>query len=194
MIFTIVFIILLLERISELMIAKRNEKWMLRHGAVEFGTEHYGVIVAHHCMFLMCFALEVLYFDKSISQFWMIIVPILLIAQFIRYWAILSLGNYWNTKVIIIPGTYIEVKGPYKFLKHPNYLIVIIEILFIPLLFKAYATAIVFSILNFIVIETRIRVEEEALELYPNYHELFFNKSRFVPKLANRLTNHRDTD
>ena len=81
----------------------------------------------------------------------------------LRYWAISSLGRRWNTRVVVLPGVPLEAAGPYRHLRHPNYLAVVIEIFALPLVHSAWLTAIVFSVLNLIVLRTRIAVEERAL-------------------------------
>ena len=90
-----------------------------------------------------------------------------------RIWCLTSLGKFWNTKIIILPGADVVIKGPYKFIRHPNYLIVTTELLVLPLLFSAYFTAIVFSILNIWMLSVRIPTEERALKEVTNYKEEF---------------------
>jgi methyltransferase len=85
-------------------------------------------------------------------------------AQVLRYWVILSLGEYWNTRVLVVPGTILVRRGPYRYLRHPNYVVVILEIATFPLIFGAWVTALVFSALNAAVLFVRIRTENRALE------------------------------
>ncbi|WP_226666786.1 isoprenylcysteine carboxyl methyltransferase family protein [Metabacillus litoralis] len=180
--FYIFFSLLILQRLTELVIAKRNEKWMLSRGGIEYGSDHYRYIVALHVFFLLSFLFEVLIFQREVTAFWYLLIPILIVTQMIRYWALLSLGSYWNTKIIIVPNEIVISRGPYQFLKHPNYMIVAVEILLIPLLFQAYVTALVFTILNIVMMIIRIPTEEKALKEHTNYQEAFNLKSRFVPK------------
>jgi methyltransferase len=170
------------QRVTEMVIAKRNENWILNRGGVEHGKEHYPYIVLMHVLFLLSLFLEVTFFQRDTTFLWYILVPILVITQIIRYWAVLSLGTYWNTKILIIPDELVVSKGPYKYIKHPNYVVVAVEILLIPLLFQAYITALVFTILNIVMMSIRIPTEEKALQKYTNYHEAFHLRSRFVPK------------
>ncbi|MGM0873922.1 MAG: isoprenylcysteine carboxyl methyltransferase family protein [Bacillota bacterium] len=180
--FYTLFSLLIVQRITELFIAKRNEKWMLNRGGVEHGREHYPFIVALHVLFLLFLLLEVSIFKKELTELWYFLVPILVLTQLIRYWSVFSLGNYWNTKIIIVPNEQVVSKGPYQYMRHPNYVVVAVEILLIPLLFQAYVTALLFTLLNFVMMTIRIPTEEKALQKHTNYHEAFNLRARFVPK------------
>ncbi|KEZ50655.1 isoprenylcysteine carboxyl methyltransferase family protein [Metabacillus indicus] len=183
MIFAFFLTIIILQRLSELVLAKRNEKRLLNLGGQEHGKRHYPWIVALHSLFLLSFLLEVLLFDKQLSPLWMVILPIIVFTQIIRYWAVFSLGPYWNTKIIIVPNLEVVAKGPYKYMRHPNYLVVAVEILFLPILFQAYATAVTFTLLNAVILSIRIPAEERALaEHTADYDETFSWKKRFVPR------------
>lgn len=175
-------LLLIVQRITEMFIAKRNEKWLLNRGGVEHGSEHYPYIVALHVMFLLSLLLEVNILHKEVTVLWYILVPILAFTQLIRYWAVMSLGSYWNTKIIIVPNDLVVLKGPYQYMRHPNYVVVAVEIFFIPLLYQAYFTAILFSVLNIVIMTIRIPAEEKALQLHTNYQEVFNLRARFVPK------------
>jgi methyltransferase len=143
----------------ELMIARKNEKWMKEKGAIEFGKEHYPIMVLMHSGFLLFFLIEVIAYNKSLTPLWPVLLAFFLFTQIIRIWSLVSLGRYWNTKIIVLPNTTIVKRGPYKFLRHPNYTIVVLEILLIPLLFQAYWTAAIFSILNAFMLSIRIPLE-----------------------------------
>jgi methyltransferase len=173
---------LIIQRLTELFIAKKNEKWMMNRGGVEHGNEHYPFIVSLHVLFLISLLLEVIIFQKELTELWFVLVPILLLTQLMRYWSVISLGNYWNTKIIIVPNDIVVSKGPYQFIKHPNYVVVAVEILIIPLLFDAYITSLVFTMLNIFMMTIRIPAEEKALQTYTNYQEVFTVKSRFLPR------------
>lgn len=181
-VFEIMFSLLILQRVSELIIAKRNERWMISIGAMIHGKNHYPFIVALHILFLLSLWSEVTMFNHELSSIWIILLPLIVFSQVIRYWAIFSLGKYWNTKIIIVPNQIIESKGPYKFIRHPNYVAVALEIGLFPLLFHAYTTAIVFSFLNMLMMMIRIPIEEKALKNQTNYQKSFGIKSRFIPK------------
>jgi methyltransferase len=165
----------------ELMIARKNEKWMKEKGAIEFGKEHYPIMVLMHSGFLLFFLIEVIAYNKSLTPLWPVLLAFFLFTQIIRIWSLVSLGRYWNTKIIVLPNTTIVKRGPYKFLRHPNYTIVVLEILLIPLLFQAYWTAAIFSILNAFMLSIRIPLEEKVLISETNYNEQFETVSRFSP-------------
>ena len=177
MLFYLFFTMIVLQRISELIIAKQNEKWMKERGAQEFGQDHYTLIVIIHTMFFIVFFLEVMIWNNNIIPGWPIRLSIFIITQCIRLWALTSLGRYWNTKIIVLPGAKMVNKGPYRFLKHPNYLVVTIEFIVIPLLFEAYFTAFFFSLLNGVILRIRIAAEEKALNLMKT------KTFDFIPKL-----------
>ena len=152
---------LIILRLAELGIAKKNEKWLLENGAKEYGASHYPFIVMLHVLFIAALILEYYYRSTGVFHLGLLIFYIACIA--IKAWVILSLGNYWNTKIFRIPGTQLVKKGLYKYLRHPNYLIVILEIAIIPLTFELYYTAVIFSILNGLMLAVRIRVENAVL-------------------------------
>jgi methyltransferase len=147
------------QRLLELVVAKRNEAWARSQGAEEFGKAHYPFIVALHTAFIISMIAEYFYLGGEFSLL-MLIIFLLLIS--LKIWTIGSLGKYWNTKILRIPNSIFIKKGPYKLFKHPNYFIVICEIIVIPLVFHLYATAIVFTLLNAVMLTVRIREEERV--------------------------------
>ncbi|MEO7215946.1 isoprenylcysteine carboxylmethyltransferase family protein [Mucilaginibacter sp.] len=149
----------ILQRLLELVIARRNESWARAQGAEEFGKAHYPFIVALHTAFIISMIAEYFYLGGEFSLL-MLIIFLLLIS--LKIWTIGSLGKYWNTKILRIPNSVFVRKGPYKMFKHPNYFIVICEIIVIPLVFHLYATAIVFTLLNAVMLTVRIREEERV--------------------------------
>jgi methyltransferase len=162
--FWIFFAFLISQRVLELFLAKRNEQIVKSKGALEFDRDGYKYIVALHVAFFISLVIEKFSLQRELNQFWVLFLFIFLIAQILRYWAISSLGVYWNTKVLVVPGSQRIRKGPYKYLEHPNYVAVIVEIAVIPLIFSCYLTSILFSIINFILLRRRIEIEENALE------------------------------
>jgi methyltransferase len=160
MYFTIFISFFVLQRLSELFIAKRNEKWLLEQGAIEYGQSHYPYIIALHTLFI--FSLIAEYILSGRSPISLIFLVIYLVVLLFKYWALSSLGKYWNTKIYRIPGVYPVKKGPYKFLRHPNYMEVVCEIAVIPLVFHLYYTAIIFTILNAAMLFVRIREENRV--------------------------------
>jgi methyltransferase len=153
------FVILL--RIVELIIARSNEKWMRRNGAVEYGQAHYPFIVLLHSLFFVSLIVE--YNVKESSTFFPLLAAIYLILIALKFWVITSLGKFWNTKILRIPSAILINKGPYRFVKHPNYIIVVFELLVIPLTFQLYYTTAIFTFLNAIMLFVRIREENRVL-------------------------------
>lgn len=182
-IFFLFLAIIILQRFAELIIAKQNEKWMLKQGGIVFGEKHYKMIVGLHIFFFIFFLWEVFHFGKTLSSLWPVLLIIFILTQAVRVWALSSLGKYWNTKIIVLPDADVVMKGPYKYMKHPNYVIVTLEFIIIPLIFQAYLTAIIFSVLNMWMLSIRIPEEEKALSKYTSYHESLGQTRRFLPKI-----------
>jgi methyltransferase len=155
--------LLVLQRLSELLVARKNESRVRHEGAIEYDRGGYKYIVAMHVAFFVSLISEYFFLGRSLSSHWPIPFAILIAAQVLRYWAIASLGKYWNTKVLVVPGAPLINKGPYQYIRHPNYLAVVIEIAVIPLVFSCYITSVLFSILNLMVLRRRIGIEDSAL-------------------------------
>ncbi|HLR79939.1 MAG TPA: isoprenylcysteine carboxylmethyltransferase family protein [Bacillota bacterium] len=150
------------QRLIELAIAKQNERWMRERGGIEKGEEHYKWFVILHGVFFLSLLCETLISNVQVTFNYFLFV-IFLTTQIARVWCIQTLGKFWNTKIIVLPRVALIRKGPYKFVKHPNYIIVAIELFIIPLLFGAYITALVFPILHGLLLRIRIPQEEKAL-------------------------------
>jgi len=156
------------ERIAELVISKRNAAAAFARGGHEYGQRHFPWMVTLHTGFLLACLAEVFFLDRPFipGLGWPMLV-IALLCQAGRYWVIWALGAQWNTRVIVIPGAgRVERRGPYRFgwLRHPNYWIVAIEGIALPLVHTAWVTAIVFTVLNAILlIGFRLPVENRAL-------------------------------
>lgn len=158
-----VYLFVLCQRLFELWLARRNRIWMKSQGGFEVGREHYKWIVVMHIGFLIALLVEGMQSQPPNQWFWLLLLFIL--AQVLRMWVIASLGPYWNTRIWVVPGHQLVKKGPYRYLKHPNYLVVASEILLLPLLFGAYLTAVIFSLLNaWLLLFIRIPQEEAAWE------------------------------
>ena len=166
--FLLFLILIVLQRLSELVLAKRNEKIVRSEGAVEYDAGGYKVIVLLHTAFLVSFTAEYFLLGRSLSPYWLPLICVFVFAQILRYWAIRSLGKFWNTRILIVPGERLVTEGPYRYLKHPNYVSVTIEIAVIPLIFSCYITAAVFTVLNILALRRRIRIEESALSSLEN--------------------------
>jgi methyltransferase len=153
-----------LERLAELVVARRNEKWSLAHGAVETGRSHYPVMVALHTALLVGAPLEVWLADRPWHPVlgWTM-VALVVAAQLLRWWCIRTLGRQWNTRILVIPGAPRITGGPYRLLPHPNYVAVVVEGAALPLVHTAWVTALVFTVLNAVLLRVRIGAEDSAL-------------------------------
>lgn len=158
--------LVIVQRIWELRIAKRNQARLKAAGAVEFGSAHYPAIVALHTLWFVSIIAEIYFLSRPVNPFWIGLLVAFLAAQGLRYWTIRTLGERWTTRVFVLPGERPVTGGPFRYLSHPNYLAVVAELLVFPLLFSCYITAVTFSLVNAIVLTVRIRTERRAwLEL-----------------------------
>lgn len=171
--FLIVFIIVVIQRLIELAVARRNENWMRSQGAIEVGAAHYKWMVMMHTAFFVSLLAEVLIAGRPLPVYWPALLAIFLLMQILRIWCLSSLGKFWNTKILILPGADVQKKGPYKWIRHPNYVIVTTELLVLPIIFGAYFTAGLFFVLNLWMLSVRIPAEERALRELTNYNEVF---------------------
>ena len=145
-----------LQRLIELVIATRNTRALLAEGAYEVGRGHYPAIVFLHTTWLAVLWGFFL-FDLTLFQAWAAIAYLLV--QVLRLWTLVSLGRYWTTRIIVVPNAPLVRKGPYRFIRHPNYLVVVLEIALLPLALDSWPLALGFSIVNAIVLAWRIRTE-----------------------------------
>ncbi|WP_079530085.1 isoprenylcysteine carboxyl methyltransferase family protein [Halobacillus hunanensis] len=159
----LLFGLIVLQRLAELVIARSNKAWMLKRGGVEFESGHYPLFIGLHTLFFLAILVEWLAVDYEISWLFPIAFISFLILQLLRVWCITSLGKRWNTRIIVIPKEQLVSRGPYKYVKHPNYVVVFLELFFIPLMFHAYLTALIFPILHLFVLAIRIPAEERVL-------------------------------
>jgi methyltransferase len=149
---------LVAQRLVELGFAQFNTGRLRAKGAVEFGAAHYPLIVVLHGLWLL--GLWALGHDRPINTFWLVVFVLLQIG---RMWVIMSLGPRWTTRVIVLRGAARVARGPYRWLRHPNYLVVALEIAVVPLALGLPVFALVFSIANAAMLVYRIRIENEAL-------------------------------
>lgn len=161
--FYIIFLFIIAQRMLELVIANQNELWMKERGGVIIAQEHYFLFIVLHFVFLISLFLEVVFFEEIPVQINIYFFILFLVAQFGRVWCIQSLGRFWNTKIIVIPNVVLIKKGPYRFIKHPNYVIVFIELFALGFMFDAYLTGILFPLLHLAVLVIRIPAEDKAL-------------------------------
>lgn len=163
MAFILFISLIILLRIGELALSRSNEKWLLAHGAVEYGQQHYRFMIALHILFIVSLIVE--YYVTGTGSYSRILLAAYFILLAVKAWVVLSLGKFWNTKIYRAPNFPLVRRGLYKYVKHPNYIIVIAEIAIIPLIFHLYYTAIIFTVLNGIMLRVRIKEENRALKL-----------------------------
>ena len=176
MLFYIIVFLVIAQRLIEVFIAKRNEKWMLSQGAYEVGASHYPYMIALHSSFFLFLIVEVLTNNSSLSPLFPLFFILFIAVQALRIWCLRSLGPFWNTNIIILPGAEVVKKGPYVYFRHPNYAVVCLEIVLLPLMFQAYFTAFCFTLLNITMLSVRIPIEEKALRETTNYNHVFKKK------------------
>lgn len=159
-----VLTIVIAQRLSELVLANRNYRWAMQNGGKEFGADHYWLFVVLHSLWLVCMTLEWLIRQPSVPNWWPICLILIVAAQVLRYWAITTLGRCWNTRIVVFDQMPMVRSGPYRYLRHPNYVAVAIEIAVIPALVGAWYTALLFSMANgALLLLIRIPVEERAI-------------------------------
>ena len=174
--------LVVIERCVELVLSVRNGRRALARGGIEVGARHYRWMVAIHALFLLSCVVEVRLLSPAfIPGLAVAMTALVAAAMALRYWAIITLGERWNTRVIVVPGKPVVVSGPYRFLRHPNYVAVAVEIVALPLVHTAWRTAIFFGLANLAVLTLRIRVEEAALSDAADYGTAFGDRPRFVP-------------
>ena len=148
---------LILQRLGELIIARRNTARLLADGAHEVGAGHYPVMVAMHVGWLA--AILLLGWDEAVRPFWLILYVVL---QGFRIWILGTLGRRWTTRIIVADGPLVST-GPFKFIPHPNYALVVAEIIVAPLVLGLWGVALVFTLLNALMLRHRIKVEDAAI-------------------------------
>ena len=180
--YLILLALLIVERIFELYRARRNAQRAFEHGAIEVGQAHYRVMVVFHTLFIASCAVEATFFPHIFAPIvaW-IALGAEILAQALRYWAVTTLGDRWNTRIIVSPDRAPVTGGPYRFMRHPNYLAVVIEIAAVPMIGSAMFTAIIFSIGNALILAVRIPAEERAMG--GRYAEVLGSRRRFFPSL-----------
>jgi methyltransferase len=163
--FVVLVLLVVAARLVELMVATRHLRWALHRGGVEHGSGHYPAMVLLHVALLVGCPVEALAFDRPFvpALGWTALVCVVL-AHALRWWCITSLGKRWTTRVVVLPGAPAVVRGPYRWLRHPNYVAVALEGLALPLVHTAWVTALTFTVLNgVLLLGFRIPTEERAL-------------------------------
>ncbi|MDD4867092.1 MAG: isoprenylcysteine carboxyl methyltransferase family protein [Mycobacterium sp.] len=153
-----------IERLVELIVARRNARWAFAHGGKEVGQNHYPVMVALHTALLAGCVLETgLCHRPFVPLLGWPMLTVAALSQALRWWCVITLGRRWNTRVIVQPHAPLVRRGPYRYLHHPNYVAVVAEGLALPLVHTAWLTALGFTVANAVVLTVRIRVENAAL-------------------------------
>jgi methyltransferase len=151
--------LVVIQRLAELVVAARNTRRLLARGGREVGRDHYPLFILLHASWLIAIAVAT---SPRAEPSWPLI-GVFLFLQLLRVWIIATLGPYWTTRIITLDGAPIVRSGPYRFIRHPNYWVVTCEIAVLPLAFHDWAIALVWSILNALLLRHRIRVETAAL-------------------------------
>jgi methyltransferase len=153
-----------IERLIELVVSRRNANWSIAQGGKEFGQGHYPVMVSMHTLLLVSCVVEVATTHRPFIPWlgWPM-VGLVVLSTVVRWWCVAILGKHWNPRLIVIPGAPLVHRGPYRWLHHPNYTAVAVEVVALPLIHSAWVTAIVFTIANAVVLNVRIRAENVAL-------------------------------
>jgi methyltransferase len=179
---------LALERGLELRLSRRNAAWARSLGAIEYGQGHLRWMKLLHATFLL----------GCVAEVWLLARPFLpalgwsclalaLGSQALRYWAIATLGRRWNVAVLVMPGVPAVTAGPFRFLRHPNYLAVVAEGVAVPLIHSAFLTALVFSVLNAWLLAVRMRCEERALYEHCDYAGRLGDRPRLWPIRSSKV-------
>jgi methyltransferase len=162
--YTLLVLLVGVERLVELRVSVRNARWSFERRGTESGQGHYPFMVVLHTGLLAGCIAEVWLLDRPFLPWlgWPMLV-LAIASQALRWWCIATLGPRWNTRVIVVPGLPLVHSGPYRWLRHPNYLAVVVEGVALPLAHTAWLTAAVFTLLNLPLLAVRLRCEEQAL-------------------------------
>jgi methyltransferase len=180
--YTILIAMVAAARLAELRIAGRNLRALLTRGGIEVAPEQYPWMVLLHTASLIACPLEVWLLDRPFVPILAAVMFLLvLLAAALRWWVIATLDGRWTTRVVCLPGVAPITRGPYRFLRHPNYLAVIVEMFALPLIHTAWLAACIFSALNAVLLSVRIRTEEEALSRLSDYGAAFAGRPRLIP-------------
>ncbi|MEM7481128.1 MAG: isoprenylcysteine carboxylmethyltransferase family protein [Acidobacteriota bacterium] len=163
-IFTLAVAAVACERLVELVVSRRHERILRGRGAVEVGASHYPWMVALHTSFLAAGPLEAWLFGRPFIP-WLgwIAAAVVAATMALRYWTIRTLGTRWTTRVLVLSEAPLVEGGPFRWLRHPNYLAVALELFALPLIHGAYGTALIWGILNLWLLKVRISIEDHAL-------------------------------
>ena len=170
------------QRLWELRRSRRNESMLRAQGAVEGGRFLYPWFVALHAAFLVSLLVEGWWRGPSVAPLWGLWMALFASAQALRIWTLRTLGARWSTRLLVVPGMEIATSGPYRLLRHPNYLVVFVELLALPLLFGAVLTAVWATAVNVALLALRIRQEEALLARLTDYEAALGGRPRLIPR------------
>ncbi len=164
---------LVVQRLVELYLSRRHRRALCARGGREYHADTFPAMAALHTLFIASLAVESYPWRFPLNVFTWGCLAALAVVTAGRYWVIASLGENWNVRIVLVPGEPVKRQGPYRFMRHPNYLVIVLEFLLFPLLMRAPATLVVFSAANALVLRTRIRLEESVLRQQTDYGEKF---------------------
>jgi methyltransferase len=160
--YVVLIVAVALERLAELVVSRRNLAWALRRGGREYGFGHYPFMVLLHTGLLVACLAEATHRPFVPALGWSMLAVVVL-AQGLRWWCITTLGPRWNTRIIVVPGLPLVDRGPYRWLRHPNYVAVVLEGIALPLVHTGWITAAVFTVVNAALLRVRISAENAAM-------------------------------
>jgi methyltransferase len=160
--YVLLIVAVALERLIELVVSTRNLAWARRHGGREYGFGHYPFMVFLHTGLLVACVIEASHRSFIPALGWPMLALVLL-AQALRWWCITTLGPRWNTRIVVVPGLPLVDRGPYRWVRHPNYVAVVVEGIALPLVHTAWITATVFTVVNAGLLRVRISAENAAM-------------------------------
>lgn len=157
-----------LERLAEMVVSRRHAAWAFARGGVETGRGHFPFMVVLHTGLLVGCVVEVWAADRPlVPVLGATMLALVVGCQAVRWWCIAALGPRWNTRVIVVPGLPLVTSGPYRYLSHPNYVVVVVEGVALPLVHGAWLTAVIFTVANAGLLTVRLRDERRALRAAP---------------------------
>jgi methyltransferase len=172
LLYLVLILALYVERLVELVVSRRNIRRLRARGGREYGRGHFPAMVLFHALFPVVAVAEVLILDRAFpGPVGWIFLAVAVLSQALRWWTIITLGEAWSVRIVVAPDAVPVTHGPYRLLRHPNYLAVVLEVAAIPLIHGAWLTASVASLLNFWLLKVRIPQEESALG--PRYAQAF---------------------
>lgn len=171
--FAWLFVVVLLQRLFEMGLSRRNRAALEPLGAREFHPESFRRIAAMHSLYLVSLIVESYPWRLPLDARTILCLAAVATLGAFRLWCMASLHPYWNVRIVVVPGARVKTAGPYRWFRHPNYAVVVLEFLFLPLLMRAPVTLAVFSVANLFLLRQRIRLEEEALRSLTDYDEAF---------------------